>query len=145
MKFNAFKVILVGGILGGALILLPNLSKAQESSSPPASVLEQLHFPVLDRLNVTADQETQLVKIGQNTRTQLETLITAEQRETFKSKMAEGATFRDAIAAMNLSADQRTQVRATFQSARQEAATVLTPEQRQQAREFIQSHRGDSQ
>jgi Spy/CpxP family protein refolding chaperone len=133
MKFNAFKVILVGGILGGALLLLPNLSNAQNASR--SSVLEQL--------DLTTDQETQLTQIRQHARTQLETLLSSDQQEAFKTKMLEGATFQDAIAAMNLSENQRVQVRTIFQSTKQEAATVLTPEQRQIARGVVQARLGD--
>jgi periplasmic protein CpxP/Spy len=133
MKVNAIKIMLVGGILGGALMLLPNLSKAQETRT----------FPVLEQIDLTQDQETQLSTIRRNTRTQLESIVSAEQQEIFKTKMSQGATFRDSIAAMNLSEDQRTQVRSTLKSARQEAATVLTADQRQLLRSVLQEQFGD--
>jgi periplasmic protein CpxP/Spy len=133
MKFKPLKLVLVGGILGGALMLLPNLGNAQENRQ----------FPVLEQLDLTTDQETQLSTIRRNTRSQLERIVNAEQQEIFKTKMTQGATLRESIAAMNLSEDQRTQVRATLQSARQEVATVLTPDQRQVIRSVIQERLGD--
>lgn len=132
MKFN-LKMVLVGGILGGVMTLMPTLAQAQETGN---------QFPKLQRLeqlNLTAEQEAQLAQIRQATQAQLEDLLTAEQQEAFKSKMSEGATFREAIAAADLSEDQRTQLRDTFRSARRAASELLTTEQRQQAREQRQS------
>jgi periplasmic protein CpxP/Spy len=133
MKFN-LKMLLVGGILGGAITLMPAPAKAQTTSSP------FLHVPVLEQLNLTTDQEAKLAKIQQDTRAQLEDLLTAEQQETFKTKLSQGATFREAIAAMNPSEKQRTQIRNACQFARQSASEVLTSEQRQQALAWMQSH-----
>jgi periplasmic protein CpxP/Spy len=133
MKFNPFKVTLIAGILGGALILLPNFSNAQEPRT----------FPALEQLDLNPDQETQLSTIRRNTRTQLEQIVNAEQQEIFKTKMSQGSTLREAIAAMNLSEDQRTQVRTILQSSRQEASAVLTPEQRQTIRATLQERLGD--
>ncbi|NJR40534.1 MAG: hypothetical protein HC781_19000 [Leptolyngbyaceae cyanobacterium CSU_1_4] len=132
MKFN-LKMLWVGGILSGAIALMPALTQAQETANPLPK------FPALEQLNLTPDQEAKLTQIRQNTRTQLENLLTAEQQETFKDKMSQGATFREAIAAMNPSEEQRTQIRNTLRSARQSASEILTPEQRQQAREWRQS------
>jgi len=133
MKFN-LKMVLVGGILGGAITLMPALTQAQETGS------QVPRFPALEQLNLTTDQEAKLAQIRQATRAQLENVLTAEQQETFKTKMAQGATFREAIAASNLSEEQRTQLREAFQAARQSASEVLTPEQRQQAQQWRQSH-----
>jgi periplasmic protein CpxP/Spy len=130
MKFN-LKSILVGGILGGAMLLLPAITQAQDTGVQS--------FPVIAQLNLTTDQEAKLAEIRQDTQTQLENILTAEQRQIFKTQMAQGATLRESIAAMTPSDEQRTQLRATFQSARQSASAVLTPEQRQQAREWMQS------
>jgi periplasmic protein CpxP/Spy len=128
LNFNLIKVFVVGGFLGGVLTLLPTVSQAQ-----------QTRMPVLEQLDLTPDQETQMAEVRRDTLAQLETIVSAEQRETFKSKMTEGATLREAIASMNLSEDQRTQVRATFQAARQEAQTILTPAQQEEVRELLQS------
>jgi periplasmic protein CpxP/Spy len=130
MKLN-LKSILVGGILGGAMLLLPAITQAQDTGVQS--------FPAIAQLNLTTDQEAKLAEIRQDTQTQLENILTAEQRQIFKTQMAQGATLRESIAAMTPSDEQRTQLRATFQSARQSASAVLTPEQRQQAREWMQS------
>jgi periplasmic protein CpxP/Spy len=132
MKFN-LKILLVGGILGGAITLMPALTQAQETGS------QFPRFPALEQLDLTTDQEAKLAQIRQDTRVQLEDLLTAEQQETFTTKMSQGATFREAIAAINPSEEQRTQIRDTLQSARQSVSEVLTPEQRQQAQEWRQS------
>jgi periplasmic protein CpxP/Spy len=129
-------VALIAGTVGAiALVISPLLVNAQTP--------EQLdRFPaVLESLDLTPDQEEQLAQIRQNTRTQLETLLTPEQREQLKTTMQAGGTFRDALAAMNLSDDQHTQLRSVFRSAHQQARDVFTPEQQQEIRELIQDRR----
>jgi Spy/CpxP family protein refolding chaperone len=129
-------IALIAGTVGAiALVISPLLVHAQ--TPDPLG-----RFPAaLERLNLTPDQEGELAQIRQNTRTQIETLLTLDQREQFKTTMQEGGTFREAVAAMNLSADQQTQLRSVFRSARQQARDVLTPEQQQEIRELIQDRR----
>jgi Spy/CpxP family protein refolding chaperone len=102
LNFNLIKVFVVGGFLGGVLTLLPTVSQAQ-----------QTRMPVLEQLDLTPDQETQMAEVRRDTLAQLETIVSAEQRETFKSKMTEGATLR--------------------------AQTILTPAQQEEVRELLQS------
>jgi len=133
MKFN-LKMFLVGGILGGTMTLMPALTQAQ------ATGRQLPKLPALEQLNLTTDQEAKLAQIRQATRAELVDLLTTEQQETFKTKMSQGSTFREAIAAMNPSEEQRSQIRHTFQSARQSVSEVLISEQRQQALEWMQLH-----
>jgi Spy/CpxP family protein refolding chaperone len=132
MKFNPI-VIFVSGCLVGALTLLPFGAQAEPQSPimPLPAVLEQL--------NLTADQEAQLSTIRQTTRSQLEAVVSSEQREQFKTSWQQGNSLRQAIAAMNLSPEQQQQVRSIFQASRQQAAQVLNSEQKQQLRQIILS------
>jgi Spy/CpxP family protein refolding chaperone len=137
MKFN-FKTVLTSGAIalagfaaGVAFSLTPAMAEAQ-------TVATVMQLPeALEQLNLTEAQEDQLVQIRQETRAQLESLLSEEQRNQFKSTMEAGGSLREAIAAMNLSETQQTELRSIFSSARQEAAAVLTDDQRQQVREFI--------
>jgi periplasmic protein CpxP/Spy len=132
MKIN-FKVVLTGGLLGGALMLLPVAAKAQESGA-----LQQ--FPALEQLDLTAEQEAQITQVRQDARTQLEGVLSAEQQQSVKTSMEQGATSREAIAPLDLSSEQRTQLRSIQQSIRQDIANILTPEQQHQVQQYRQSH-----
>ncbi|MCU0565762.1 MAG: Spy/CpxP family protein refolding chaperone [Oculatellaceae cyanobacterium Prado106] len=134
--FN-LKSILVGTLLSGTLILTPIATHAQEplTQLPVMAAIEQL--------NLTADQESQLVRIRQNTRAQLESILSESQRQSFKTTLEQGGSFRSAVAAMNLTEEQRTQLRTVFQSVRTEASTILTTEQRQQIRDWVLARLSD--
>ncbi|MBE9181116.1 hypothetical protein IQ268_21375 [Oculatella sp. LEGE 06141] len=149
MKLN-FKPLLAGGAI--ALILgFASVVRAQTPSSPApsapvpnTSAPTRQGFPMLppqliEQLNLSPDQQTQLTQIRDQTRTQLESIVSPEQRQQFLGTLRENGQWREAIAAMNLSEDQKTQLDTVLRSARDEASAVLTEEQRQQVGEFIRT------
>jgi periplasmic protein CpxP/Spy len=91
-------------------------------------------------LDLTAEQEAQITQVRQDARTQLEGVLSAEQQQSVKTSMEQGATSREAIAPLDLSSEQRTQLRSIQQSIRQDIANILTPEQQQQVQQYRQSH-----
>lgn len=141
MKFKLIAV-LVGGAVAGALAFLPFSVKAEAPNGlaqvPPIG--EEHPF---EELNLSPEQEEQLAQIRQETRAQIEDVLSAEQRQQFRTTFEEGRTFREAVAAMNLSEEQKAELRSIFQAARQKAATILTPEQRQHLRERMLSRLGE--
>ncbi|MDX2211919.1 MAG: Spy/CpxP family protein refolding chaperone [Oculatellaceae cyanobacterium bins.114] len=142
MKFVTIKPMTV--LTGGAMAVV-GLAAGLTIAFHPVVVQAQARdgmeqwSQVLEELNLTPEQQTQLNQIRQNTRSELEALLTEDQRAQFRSTLESGNGFREAIAAMNLSSEQQTQLRAIFQSAREQAATVLTDEQRQQVQELVRS------
>lgn len=143
MKFK-WMAALVGGVAAIGLTVAPFVNQAS-AQDVPAPFLE-----VIEQLNLTDTQRTQLDQIWQDTRAEMEAVLSVEQREQFRSSFQNGGGFREAAAAMNLTDDQRTELRSIMRSTRDEAAEVLTDEQRQQLRETVrdrmeQSLRGGSQ
>lgn len=138
MRFKPMMVLtsgvmsLIGLSAGVAIALSPMQAQAQTANST------EQWAQVLEQLDLTADQQTQLAQIGDNARLQLETLLTSEQREQFRTTLEQGNNLQAAIAAMNLTSEQQSQLQSIFETARQEAALVLTEEQRQRARELLQ-------
>ncbi|NJL38988.1 MAG: hypothetical protein HC899_21260 [Leptolyngbyaceae cyanobacterium SM1_4_3] len=96
-------------------------------------------FPVLEGIELTEQQQTQLDDLRQQTRTQVEGILTEQQREQFISTLTEEQNLRSAIAALDLTDQQKEQLRPVFQSVRTQIGEILTPEQRQQLRDNIRS------
>lgn len=64
---------------------------------------------------------------------QLETIFTPEQREQFKTNMANGTSFRKAFKSLTLTPEQKTQLKTLLKSVtKKDALASLTPEQKKQ-------------
>lgn len=138
MIFLTHGAMAIAGITTSLIIAAhPAMAQAQ-APTPTIGSTEQLS-QVLEELNLTPEQQTQMNQIRDNTRSQLEVLLTPEQREQFRASFQSGNGFQEAIAAINLSPEQQTQLRSLLQSTRQEVFSVLTEEQQQQVRELIRS------
>ncbi|MUL35439.1 Spy/CpxP family protein refolding chaperone [Gloeocapsopsis dulcis] len=96
-------------------------------------------------IELTAEQQAQMEQIRNETRTQIEGVLTPEQRQQWQAAMQNGQRRRGAMAALNLSEAQRTQIRQIMQSSKERATAVLTPEQRQQIEQRMQQWRQQRQ
>lgn len=97
---------------------------------------------------LTEQQKAQIQTIRQNTRSQIEGVLTAEQRKQFQAAISIGQKRRSAFADMNLSEQQKNQIREIMRSAKTQAEAILTPEQKQQMqtiREQRRQQRGSGQ
>jgi periplasmic protein CpxP/Spy len=142
MKFNPL-VILAGGCVAGLLTITPFIAQANSAGSlaqsAPAASADRPLQQAFDRLNLTPAQQTQFSSLRRDTRTQMQSILSAAQRQQFLTSWQQGSSFRDSVAAMNLTDGQRQQMRELFQSTRAQARTLLTDSQRQELRELIQN------
>jgi Spy/CpxP family protein refolding chaperone len=92
-------------------------------------------------LNLTQAQKDQMAAIRKDTRSQIDAILTPDQRDKFKAAMESRQGRRNAIASMNLSEDQKTQLRTIRESAKSKMQAVLTDQQRQQLQQKIQQWR----
>lgn len=121
MKAN-FKVISFGGLVALSLCAAPfNLVKpAQAEGGQPGHRLEQL--------NLSAAQSTQIEAIHTNSHSQIEAVLTPEQRAVVESSGSK----REAMRSLDLSDEQRSQIKTIRDNTRTEINAVLTAEQQQQ-------------
>ena len=82
----------------------------------------------LERLNLTAAQSAQIEAIRSGERTQMESVLTADQR----AALAEGEMGKRAWRALDLTDAQKEQLRAIHEATHEQINAVLTEEQRQQ-------------
>ncbi|NEO27596.1 MAG: hypothetical protein F6K03_12065 [Kamptonema sp. SIO4C4] len=97
---------------------------------------------IISELNLTENQQAEMAAIREATRSQLENVLTEEQKASFRSALEDGQWFRQAMRSLDLSQDQREQIRAIMQESRDDMRAILTEEQQQQIRELMQSRRG---
>lgn len=83
------------------------------------------------KLNLTDDQKTQLQKIHESTRQQLDGIFTSEQKEQMKTARQEHQK-----PDLNLTEEQKEKINAVRTEAKTQIDAVLTPEQRQQLKEM---------
>jgi periplasmic protein CpxP/Spy len=121
------------GILALSLTLTPHIAQADSSAVSPSSMTA-----VIDQLELTPDQETQLAALRRDTRSQIQAIVQPNQRQQFKTTWQQGSSFRESVSAMNLTPDQRQQVRSLLQSTRQQAKAILTESQRQELKQILQ-------
>ncbi len=139
---NVKRLLFLPGALAIALsVAAPMLPVAAQTKTPPTAGQSQKRGV---NLNLTEAQKAQLKQIREATRSQLEAILTPEQKaqlETAKQQRQQsqpgqqgqrGQKPRGMWAALNLTADQKTRIKAIRQDAKQKMDAVLTAEQRQQ-------------
>ena len=102
----------------------------------PLAVKAEPNYQGKTALELTQQQRTQMEQIYRNTRSQMEAILTPEQKQRFQAALEQRQGMRAAIAAMNLSPQQQTQLRNIMQSARTQKDAILTSQQKQQLQEW---------
>jgi Spy/CpxP family protein refolding chaperone len=133
------------GAIALTLAATPLAVKAQANTSGQLLIAQGEKQGPWAALNLTQEQKDQMAQIRQETRSQIEAILTQEQRDKFKAAMESKQGRRAAIAAMNLSDAQKTQMRAIKESAKSKIDAILTQEQRQQLQQMRQSRQQQRQ
>jgi Spy/CpxP family protein refolding chaperone len=89
----------------------------------------------LDNLNLSAEQKTKIEQLKTNTRTQIEAILTPEQRQKFTAMKNDRSSMKDGWESLNLTADQKSKIQAIRQTNRQQLQAILTPAQQAQIKE----------
>ena len=97
----------------------------------------QIPDEIVQKLNLSADQQTQLSQLRQDTRTKLEDLLTSDQRSHLETAMAQGDALPNVVRSLHLTTEQRNQGRQILQESRQKAASVFTADQKKQMRQMF--------
>jgi Spy/CpxP family protein refolding chaperone len=130
------------GTLALTLAATPVVFKAEANTSGQQLLAQgQRQDRFAERLNLTQAQKDQIAQIRQKKRSQIEALLTQEQRNAFKAARENNQERRAAIAAINLTSEQKTKMREIMRSAKSEFQSVLNPQQQQQFQQIIQERR----
>ncbi|BAY85228.1 hypothetical protein NIES267_47270 [Calothrix parasitica NIES-267] len=77
-----------------------------------------------DKKNLTQAQRTQIEEIRDNTRSQVESVLTPQQEVEFQSSVEDGQKMRSAVANLNLSPEQQTQIDEIMQVAKEQKKAI---------------------
>ncbi|PSB31889.1 hypothetical protein [Stenomitos frigidus] len=145
---NMKRSLLLPGALALALsYAVPMLPVVAQTPTVPA----ERHQKRGVNLNLTADQKVQLKQIRESTRSQIESILTQEQKDQLaaakqqRQQGQQGQKARGLWASLNLTADQKAKIKAIRQDAKQKMAAVFTPEQRQQLEQQRQQRQQNRQ
>jgi periplasmic protein CpxP/Spy len=113
-------------VLGG--VALPSFISAQTPSPNTPNVTRKQHRGnVWKELNLTDTQKQQLKTIRENTRQQIQTVFTDEQRAKLES--ADRSDRKAVMKSLNLSDAQKQQMRDIRKKSEEQMLAILTPEQ----------------
>jgi Spy/CpxP family protein refolding chaperone len=90
-----------------------------------------------NRLNLTSDQQAKMQQIHESERSQMDSILTADQKSRLDAAKQNGQNPRQVFESLNLTAEQKTQMEAVRRASREQMDALLTAEQRQQ----MQQHR----
>ncbi|AFZ28820.1 hypothetical protein Glo7428_0211 [Gloeocapsa sp. PCC 7428] len=135
-------------LLAGAVALSTVFAPLAINAQPAAPQVGQRAGRGMGKMagiELSAEQQAQMEQIRNETRTQIEAVLTPEQRQQWQAATQNGQRRRGAMASLNLSEAQRTQIRQIMQSSKERVTAVLTPEQRQQIEQRMQQWRQQRQ
>jgi periplasmic protein CpxP/Spy len=121
-------------------VTIPGLIYAQDSLPNSPNVTRKQHQGnAFKELNLTDTQKQQLKTIRQNTRQQIQSVLTEEQRTKLESAGQSGqSSDRKAVMkSLNLTDTQKQQMRDIRKKSQEQVLAILTPEQRSK---FAQMH-----
>lgn len=99
-------------------------------------------FPVLDGIELTADQRDRAEAIARDTVQDLQGTLDADQRAALQASVVEsGASLRAGLAELDLSAQQQQEIRRAMEAALRNLRGILTPAQQRQFRQNLRALR----
>lgn len=149
-------LLLVGAIV--SLSLSSTLPAFSQSTAKPSAPTDQPTDQPTEQnrmshhrnfLNLTSEQQTQMQQIHENERSQIENILTAEQKAQLETARENQGTPRrgenrgmpgQRFASLNLTDEQRSQIESIRSTAREQMDAMLTSEQRQQMEQHRQQH-----
>lgn len=120
-------------LVGAATLATTAVSQPQAAQAEPGQILQELEL--------TEEQQGQIQSIFEARRSEIEGIVSAEQRDQFFETLQENRNFREAIAAADLTDDQRDDIRAVMMNSREDIGEILTEEQREELRELMTERR----
>ncbi|MBD0344668.1 MAG: Spy/CpxP family protein refolding chaperone [Coleofasciculus sp. Co-bin14] len=131
---------MLAGAVALSVVATPLIVQAQANTSTQpllAQANRQDRQGKWDKLNLSEQQKEQLRQIQQETRAQMQALLTPEQQEQFNTAM-QNRQGRSGKTALNLSEEQKAQMRQIMEAKKSRMQAILTPAQQQQLEQMRQ-------
>ncbi len=129
-------ILLLPGAIALCLSLVPVVNvSAQTQPSPTVQTPKRE-----SKLNLSADQKTQIEKIRQDTKADIEAYLKSQG-----IALPAGKKDREAMKSLNLSDAQKTRIKEIRQASKEKISKILTPEQRAQMQQRHASWKANHQ
>jgi Spy/CpxP family protein refolding chaperone len=132
---------MLAGAVALTVVATPLVVNAQANTSNQpllAQANRQDRQSKWDKLNLSEEQKQQLRQIHEETRAQMQALLTPEQQEQFNTAMQNRQGSRSGKTALNLSEEQKAQMRQIMEAKKSRMQAILTPAQQQQLEQMRQ-------
>ncbi|BAZ39959.1 hypothetical protein NIES4101_59160 [Calothrix sp. NIES-4101] len=150
---NTKNLSIVAGLFAFSLSAIPFAANANVFTSRSDSQIFAQAQPVkknkkayfekfAQELGLTDSQKSQLAQIRQNTKAEIDKVLTPEQRQQRQAASQNREGRRNRKAQLNLSDAQKAQIKQIMQSSKAQMDEVLTPEQKQKL-EQLRQNRGN--
>jgi periplasmic protein CpxP/Spy len=127
-----------------AIALGGNVVQAQIAQNPQPPISENGKPPIppfLRELDLTSEQQSQITQISQNSRQEIDRILTSEQKSQLQNAIASGQKPREAMKSLNLTSEQKENMKTIMKSQREQISSVLTPEQKEKLQQNRQSRK----
>ncbi|NJL63970.1 MAG: P pilus assembly/Cpx signaling pathway, periplasmic inhibitor/zinc-resistance associated protein [Methylacidiphilales bacterium] len=159
MNFKNISIVAsVASVFAMTLIAIPFAAKADifnSNSNSSSQIIAQTQPLKRDKkayfekfaqeLGLTDAQKSDLARIRNNTRTEIDRILTPEQRQQRQQRQATSQNRQGrrngGFKALNLTEDQKANIRRVMQASKSDMEAVLTPEQKQKFEQLRQDKR----
>lgn len=144
---------LIAAAIALSLTAVPFAVNAQVNPQTPTQVKPARQGP-FERLGLNEEQKTKIKEIRRNSRTQMEGILSPEQKQQLQAAKQErqgqprqerGQRPGKNFASLNLTPEQKTKMREIRESEKNQIQAILTPEQQQQLKQFQDNMRSRRQ
>ncbi|CAN1212996.1 hypothetical protein TUMEXPCC7403_22525 [Tumidithrix helvetica PCC 7403] len=141
LNLNRGLAIAVLSLTLGA-VAIPSIVAAQSSSIPSSQTTTQKHHrgDAWKQLNLTDAQKQQLKTLHENTKQQMQSVLTDDQRAKLAAAIQSGDR-KGAWKSLNLTTEQKQKIRDIRKSSKEQSLAILTPEQKAQLAQMRAEHR----
>jgi periplasmic protein CpxP/Spy len=145
---------MLAGAIALSVVATPFIVNAQSGMSDQAQPTNSRRYGKWDKLNLSEQQKAQLQQIKNDTRTQIEAVLTPQQLEQLKTARQNNQANQagqghrgkhSAMAALNLTDAQKAKIKEIKDSQKARMQAILTPEQQQQLQQMHQQWRQQRQ
>lgn len=147
---------LIAAAFALSLTATPFAVNAQQNPETPTQVKPQRGNGAFERLGLSEEQKTKMKEIRQNTRAQMQAVLTPEQQQQLQAAMqarqgqpgqprGQGERPKKGWASLNLTPEQQTRMREIKESEKSQIQAILTPAQQQQLQQYRDNMRSPQQ
>lgn len=123
------KLSLLASAIAIGFSIIPLTANAQVSSNAPQKISQASQTSPPD-LKLSQQQIQEITKIRSDTRTQIQNVLTDQQRKKIQTDLQAGKNARQVFASIQFTQQQQTQLRNIMVKSQQDMENVLTPAQK---------------